>query len=218
MGLEHKRIVVTGAAGALGAATVKKARAQGAEVIAVCRREGQVDGAVVVDLRDSSAVTAAFENMGPIDGVCNVAGGFAMGPFGDDPETWQQMQAINVDTMRNVCAAALPGMVAHGAGAIVNIGAVGALQGQAQLSAYGAAKAAVMHLTQSLSAEYRERGVNINAVLPSTIDTPANRQGMPDADPSRWVTPEQLAEVMCFLLSPAASAVHGALIPVCGLS
>lgn len=217
--LQGKRIVVTGASGALGQATVARARAHGAEVIPLCRRAATAD-AIAVDLSDRQAVQRAFQEIAVVDGLCNVAGGFAMGDFDADTATatWQRMQTMNVDTLRNATAAVLPGMLAQGRGAIVNVGAIGALQGQAQMSAYGASKAAVMHLTESLSAEYRERGININAVLPSTIDTPANREAMPEADFSRWVSTEQLAEVMCFLLSEAASGVHGALLPVRGLS
>ena len=217
--LQGKRIVVTGAGGALGEATVARGRAHGAEVIPLCRRAVTAD-AIAVDLGDLKAVQTTLQEIGPVDGLCNVAGGFAMGSFDaeDAVETWQRMQMMNVETLRNATAAVLPSMLARGRGAIVNVGAIGALQGQAQMSAYGASKSAVMHLTESLSAEYRERGININAVLPSTIDTPANREAMPDADFSRWVSTVQLAEVMCFLLSEAASGVHGALLPVRGLS
>lgn len=217
--LSGKRIVVTGASGALGSALVDKVREYGAEAIPMSRNPTTADG-VAVDLSDPAATERLFRELGVVDGLCNVAGAFAMAPFAgrDGADTWQQMQRANLDTARNACAAVLPGMVARGSGAIVNVGAYAALQGQAELSAYGAAKAAVMHLTESLAMEYRSHGIRINAVLPSTIDTPANRDAMPDAEVSRWVTTAQLAEVMCFLLSAAASGVHGALIPVRGLS
>jgi NAD(P)-dependent dehydrogenase (short-subunit alcohol dehydrogenase family) len=127
------------------------------------------------------------------------------------------MFKINVATMRNATMAAVPLLLARGSGAIVNIGALGALTGEGGMSAYCCAKSSVMKLTESLSDELRHQGVNVNAVLPSIIDTPPNREGMPDADFSEWVAPEQLANVICFLASPAASAVHGALVPVRGL-
>jgi NAD(P)-dependent dehydrogenase (short-subunit alcohol dehydrogenase family) len=119
--------------------------------------------------------------------------------------------------MRNATMGAAPLLLAGGGGAIVNIGALGALSGQAAMSAYCCAKSSVMKLTESLSEELRHKGVNVNAVLPSIIDTAQNRKDMPDADFSRWVSPAQLAEVICFLASPAASGIHGALIPVRGL-
>ena len=126
------------------------------------------------------------------------------------------MFRINVETLRNAIIAAAP-VLKQQRGAIVNVGALGAVSGQAAMSAYGCAKSSVMRLTESLSEEMKAAGVNVNAVLPSIIDTPPNREGMPDADFAEWVSPEQLAEVMCFLASDAASAVHGALLPVKGL-
>jgi NAD(P)-dependent dehydrogenase (short-subunit alcohol dehydrogenase family) len=127
------------------------------------------------------------------------------------------MFKINVDTMRNATMGAVPLLLRSG-GAIVNIGALGALTGQGAMSAYCCAKSSVMKLTESLSDELRHKGVNVNAVLPSIIDTPTNREDMPDADFSRWVSPAQLAEVLCFLACGAAGAIHGALIPVRGLA
>jgi NAD(P)-dependent dehydrogenase (short-subunit alcohol dehydrogenase family) len=109
-------------------------------------------------------------------------------------------------------------MLARGRGAIVNVGAAGALRGGARTSAYAAAKSAVMRLTESMALELRDRGINVNAVLPSILDTPRNRADMPDADHARWVAPADLANVICFLCSDAARAVHGALLPVVGRS
>ena len=136
--------------------------------------------------------------------------------FDPASEQWDRMFRINVDTMRNATMGAVPLLLARGGGAIVNIGALGALSGQGAMSAYCCAKSSVMKLTESLSEELRDKGINVNAVLPSIIDTPPNRAGMPDADVTRWVAPEQLANVICFLASPAASAIHGALVPVRG--
>ncbi len=128
------------------------------------------------------------------------------------------MFAMNVETTRNMCAAVVPKMLAAGSGSIVNVGANSAREGQGNMGAYCIAKSAVMRLTESLSKELRHQGVNVNAVLPSIIDTPTNRADMPDADFAKWVAPVDLAEVICFLGSDAARAVHGALLPVVGLS
>jgi NAD(P)-dependent dehydrogenase (short-subunit alcohol dehydrogenase family) len=130
---------------------------------------------------------------------------------------WEQMFAINVHTLQNAVRAVVPGMIATGRGSIVNVGALGAVKGLPRMSAYTAAKSVVMRLTESLSAELKDKGINVNAVLPSLIDTPRNRADMPGADYARWLKPEDLANVMCFLASDAARAVHGALVPVSAL-
>lgn len=223
MSLTGKRIIITGAAGGLGRAVTAAVVAQGATPLLVDLAfpadfaPGQEKFAF--DLTDTQATAEQVKKMGAIDGLLNLAGGFHMGPAHDiaDPG-WDAMFKINVQTLRSMVAAVVPVMQARGRGAIVNVGALGAVQGQAQLGAYGASKSVVMRLTESLSAELRDQGINVNAVLPSIIDTPANRQGMPDADYSKWVTPEDLANVICFLASDAARAIHGALLPVRGLS
>jgi NAD(P)-dependent dehydrogenase (short-subunit alcohol dehydrogenase family) len=112
--------------------------------------------------------------------------------------------------------AALPHLLARGAGRIVNIGANAATRAAAGMGPYAASKAAVARFTESLAEEMKDRGITVNAVLPSIIDTPQNRADMPDADFSRWVAPEAIAEVILFLVSDAAAAVTGALIPVTG--
>ena len=134
-----------------------------------------------------------------------------------DDEQWNWMFRINVETLRNAVMAVVPLLRARGGGRIVNIGALGALSGQGAMSAYCSAKSTVMRLTESLSEELKGAGINVNAVLPSIIDTPPNREAMPDADFDQWVHPDQLAEVICFLASERARAVHGALLPVKGL-
>jgi NAD(P)-dependent dehydrogenase (short-subunit alcohol dehydrogenase family) len=221
--LQNLRVVITGAAGTLGQATAAKAREQGACVIGLDIVDTvslpSADEYRQVDLLDRAATLACFNSLGDVDILLNIAGGFAMGDAAFDPasDQWEAMFKINVETMRNATMAAVPLLLARGGGAIVNIGALGALSGQAAMSAYCCAKSSVMKLTESLSDELRHKGINVNAVLPSIIDTPPNREGMPDADFSQWVAPEQLATVICFLASPAASAVHGALVPVRGL-
>ena len=173
-----------------------------------------------LDLAEPGALAAALAGAGPVDLLFNIAGGFAMGDTAWEAGSgqWEAMFRVNVDTLRHSLQAVVPGMVRQGRGAVVNVGALSALRGQARMAAYVASKSAVLRLTESLSAEVRSRGVNVNAVLPSIIDTPSNRAAMPDADPSRWVAPADLANVICFLGSDAARAIHGALIPVAGLS
>jgi NAD(P)-dependent dehydrogenase (short-subunit alcohol dehydrogenase family) len=221
--LQNLRVVITGAAGTLGQATAAAAQDLGAYVIGLdivdTASVAHTDEYRQLDLLDRAATLSCFSSLGSIDALVNIAGGFAMGDDAFDPasEQWERMFRINVDTMRNATMGAVPLLLARGGGAIVNIGALGALTGQASMSAYCCAKSSVMKLTESLSEELRHKRINVNAVLPSIIDTPPNREGMPDADFSQWVAPEQLANVICFLASPAASAVHGALLPVRGL-
>ncbi|NOX52001.1 MAG: SDR family oxidoreductase, partial [Gammaproteobacteria bacterium] len=134
-----------------------------------------------------------------------------------DDSLWDAMFSINVTTLRTVLRAAVPVLLEQSRGSIVNIGALGALQGAANMAAYTAAKSTVMRITEALSEEVRGQGVNVNAVLPSLIDTPRNRADMPDSDFGQWVSPSDLANVVCFLASDAAKAVHGVLLPVKGL-
>jgi len=223
--LQGKRVVVTGANGALGRGVVECAREQGAETVLLDLAFGEDapserSRCIAVDLCDAEATRACFAGIGRVDALFNLAGGFTMGaPTWEVAESeWEQMFAINVSTMQNAVRAAVPGMIAQGRGSIVNVGALGALKGQGLMSSYCAAKSVVMRLTESLSAELKRHGVNVNAVLPSMIDTPRNRADMPDADPSLWVSPRELGSVICFLGSDAARAIHGALLPVAGLS
>ena len=221
--LKNNRVVVTGAAGTLGQAAARIAQQKGAEVIGLDVVEtGQlanVDSYHQVDLLDGAATSTCIAALGNFDALLNIAGGFAMGQEVADPsdEQWNWMFRINVETLRNVLKAAVPVLTAQGRGKIVNVGALGALSGAGSMSAYCCAKSSVMRLTESLSEELKAQGVNVNAVLPSIIDTPPNREAMPDADFADWVAPEKLAEVMCFLASEEASAIHGALLPVKGL-
>ncbi len=222
MELTGKRLVVTGANGSLGRAVVSKIEAFGGTAIKldVHFGDGADEQCKSVDLTNQSQTKACFESIGDFDSVLNLAGGFAMGmsTYDASDEQWDHLFKLNVLTLRNTLKAAVPVLVSRGAGSIVNVGAYGALNGAADLSAYCASKSTVMRLTESLSEEIKHKGVNVNAVLPTVIDTAPNRAGMPDADFSAWVSPEQLANVICFLASDAASAVHGALIPVRGLS
>src|SRR4029079_16315571 len=150
------------------------------------------------------------------DALINIAGGFTFETVTEgDPKTWQRMYAPNVTTTLNASRAAIPHLIRSGAGRIVNVGALGALQAGSGMGPYAASKAGVHRLTEALAAEYKGR-INVNAVLPSIIDTAANRADMPKADFSKWVAPKELADVILFLASDAASAVTGALLPVSG--
>jgi NAD(P)-dependent dehydrogenase (short-subunit alcohol dehydrogenase family) len=218
--LSNKTIVVTGANGVLGRAVCETAESLGAKTVRLdlAFRE-PAENCHEVNLTDVSAVQACLDQIGDFDAVFNIAGGFSMGANAwSDAEDWDNMFMINVTTLRTVLGVAVPKLLQKGRGSIVNIGAYGAREGQAQMSAYTASKSTVMRLTESLANELRGQGINVNAVLPTVIDTPANRAAMPDTDPSEWVAPADLANVICFLGSDAARAVHGALVPVRGLS
>jgi NAD(P)-dependent dehydrogenase (short-subunit alcohol dehydrogenase family) len=225
--LNNKTIVITGASGGLGRVVADKALALGARVVLLdiafptellARQDANVSR-FVVNLGDAGATRQCFERIGKFDALLNLAGGFDMGPsvFETTDEQWQQLFALNVSTLQNAIRAAVPKLLAQGRGAIVNVGALGALKGAANMSTYCASKSVVMRLTESLAEEVKNNGINVNAVLPSVIDTPRNRADMPDADFSKWVAPEDLANVICYLASDLARAINGALVPVAGL-
>jgi NAD(P)-dependent dehydrogenase (short-subunit alcohol dehydrogenase family) len=150
--------------------------------------------------------------------LVNLAGGFGGGaPVHDTPwALWQQQLDLNLKTAVLSAAAAVPHLLARGGGAIVNVGTRTATQPAANLAAYAASKRAVLQLTEALAAELRERNVTANAILPSVIDTPANRQGNPGGSYDRWVKPEEIARVVLFLVGPDARVISGAAIPVYG--
>jgi NAD(P)-dependent dehydrogenase (short-subunit alcohol dehydrogenase family) len=224
--MNGKVIVITGALGALGRVVADEAIAKGAKVAGLDHAQAQAPASATrfelggVDLTDpaqaTKAIDAAAKHFGKLDALINIAGGFAFETVADgDAKTWQRMFAMNVMTARNASHAALPHLARSGSGRIVNIGAMGALQAASGMGPYAASKAGVHRLTEALAAEWKGK-VTVNAVLPSTIDTEANRASMPKADFSKWVSPVELAEVILFLVSDAASAVTGALIPVSG--
>ncbi|NSX03171.1 SDR family NAD(P)-dependent oxidoreductase [Cupriavidus gilardii] len=221
-----KTVLITGAAGNLGRAVAEAFARAGARLVLVDRPgvsptlpAGQ-HVAVEADLLDASAVERAVEqaigSCKRIDVVCNVAGGFGMGPVvGEGADAlWERMFDLNLRTVLNVSRAVVPHMIAAGGGKIVNVGANSAARGLAQMGAYCASKDALARLTEALSAEVRDQGIHVNAVLPSVLDTPENRAAMPDADASRWVDPAALADAILFLASDAARAIHAALLPV----
>jgi NAD(P)-dependent dehydrogenase (short-subunit alcohol dehydrogenase family) len=172
-----------------------------------------------IDLTRDDAAREAMERVvketGRLDGLINVAGGFRWEKLaGGTLETWDFMYKINLRTVAAACQAALPYLTQGGR--IVNVGAMGAVKAATGMGAYAASKAGVAQLTEALAEELKERGITVNAILPSTLDTPKNRLDMPKADFTRWVAPAEAAEVIAFLLSDQARAVTGALIPVMG--
>ena len=224
--MNGKVIVITGALGALGRVVAETAAARGARVAGIDHAPSQAAATAQrielggVDLADSAqarkAIDTAAAHFGRLDALVNIAGGFTFETVADgDIKSWQRMHALNLLTALNASHAALPHLTASSAGRIVNIGAMGALQAGAGMGPYAASKAGVHRLTEALAAEHKGK-ITVNAVLPSTIDTAANRASMPKADFSKWVTPQELAEVILFLAGDAASAVTGALIQVAG--
>ena len=234
MTFTDQTVLITGAAGNLGRAVAHAFADRGACLVLVdqsidrLERAFGPDGArrclAPANLLDGqeagAAVQRGIERFARLDVVCNIAGGFRMGePVHETSDaTWNFLLDLNVRTMLNTVRAAVPHLIRRGAGKVVNVGAYAAQRGAAQMGAYCAAKSAVIRLTEAMAAELREQGINVNCVLPTVIDTPENRAAMPEADPAKWVAPEDLASVVLFLASKAARAVHGAAVPVTGLS
>ncbi len=229
-----RTVIVTGGTGALGGSVVRGFLDAGARVLVTYVAEGEVapfrrrfaDAADRVelhrcDVRAAAEVEALLHQVpsGALQAVVNLAGGYRWTKVADaDDATLEHLLDLNLRTTFAMCRAAAPALADAGGGAIVNVSARAALRGEAGNGVYGATKAAVLALTQSLSEELKRDGVNVNAVLPSIIDTPANRKAMPKSDPAAWVAPGELANVIVFLASDAAAAVHGAAIPVYGLA
>jgi NAD(P)-dependent dehydrogenase (short-subunit alcohol dehydrogenase family) len=224
-------VIVTGGTGALGRALVLRLLEQGARVAVPYRREGEWQGlrdaagtgaalfGEAADLADPAGARAfvdeAAARLGVLDGVALVAGGWAGGKrFDEAPEEeWARMLATNLDTAAHVCRAALPHLRRQG-GSVVAVGSRAAETGGGGMAAYAVSKVAVHALVRVLALENRDLNVRFNAVLPGTIDTPANRRAMPDADPSKWTSPTAIAAVVAFLLSPESAPTTGALVPV----
>jgi NAD(P)-dependent dehydrogenase (short-subunit alcohol dehydrogenase family) len=225
--VKGKVVVVTGGFGQLGSAVARAFESTVASVAALDRAPapkgasgprlllGEVDLTLLAPAEQ--AMRKVIERFGRIDVLVNVAGGFTWQTLADgDVAAWDQMYAINLKTAVVTSKAALPHLLAAGAGRIINIGAGAAAKAAAGMGAYTASKSGVQRLTESLSEELKDRGITVNAVLPGTIDTPQNRADMPNADHSRWVAAEAIADVVVFLASPAARAITGAAIPVFG--
>jgi NAD(P)-dependent dehydrogenase (short-subunit alcohol dehydrogenase family) len=227
--------IVTGPGGALGGALARRLLDGGERVAMLDRRperladdfpeltsEPSRAAAFAVDLADGDAVeravATAWERFGRVDAVFNLAGGWRGGATvaATSDADWQWLLDANFRSTLHVCRAAFPRLVAQDGGVIVNVGSRASLHGDAGSAAYSVAKTAVLRLTESLAAEGKRLGVRVNCVLPGTIDTPANRAAMPDADLSRWVPLDAMVDAVLLLASPAARAVHGAALPVFG--
>lgn len=227
----RRTVVITGAAGVLGRA-VAKAFAGERQILIDLERtalekaygaDAATQVLVPLDLLDGAATEVALAPLLKASTrivLCNIAGGFVMGTAVHETadEIWSRMLDLNLHTLVHASRAVVPRMVETGYGKVVNVAAASATTGKAQMGAYVAAKSGVARITETMSQELRARGINVNAVAPSIIDTPANRAAMPDADPAQWVSPQDLAHVIRFLASDEAVAVHGTVVPVVGLS
>ena len=226
-------ILITGAAGNLGQAVAAAFDREGARLLLADRPGAALDklarsvsdgSPVPLDLLDAeqtrTAVASALGRSGRIDVLCHLAGGFRMGEAVHETTaaSWDFLFDLNARSLVHIGRAVVPRMIEQGSGKIVTVGAYAAQAGVAQMGAYVAARSSVIRLTEAMSAELKEKGINVNCVLPTVIDTPDNRTAMPDADPARWVPLDALAAVIVFLASDDARAIHGAAIPVRGLS
>lgn len=230
-----RTVLITGATGGLGAAVAGRFARAGDRLVLVGRREqelhalaeslGLPSAHVLIATADvtqhgalAAAVSDAGERLGEIEVAVHLAGGFRGGKTVAEtsPETWDQMLALNLTSAFVLAQAVLPGMLAHRRGRLVFVSSRGASVPGAGAAAYGASKAGLELFVRDLAEETRASGININAVAPSTIDTPTNRRANPGADYSSWVQPESLAEVIVFLASAGARDIHGAIVPVYG--
>jgi NAD(P)-dependent dehydrogenase (short-subunit alcohol dehydrogenase family) len=229
--------MVTGATGNLGRVLAPAFRASGARLALIDRHEELVlkafpdlvnaPGCLLTSCADitsadevNATMSRVLDRFGQVDILVNTVGGYRAGsPLHETPlDTLDFMLALNAKTVFTTNGAVIPHMIQRGFGKIINLAARPGLQGRANMAAYSASKAAVIRLTESTAAEVREKGVNVNCILPGTLDTPQNREAMPDADFNRWVKPESLTDAILFLASHAARDIHGAAIPVVGLS
>lgn len=230
MTLSDECVIVTGASGNLGSAVVAALAGRGAQVVCVDRTGHDFADLKAAhdpdrllfltgrDLTDSAAAEAvvaeAQERFGKVTGLVNTVGGFRTGKVGPDAlSQWDMMMTVNAKVALITSAAVLPAMLAAGHGAIVHISAQPALKAGAGQAAYAASKAALLRMVEALAAEHRGDRITANCVLPGTIDTPQNREAMPDAKPGTFTAPEAIAELIAFLVSPAGSVVTGGAIP-----
>ena len=232
-----KTVMVSGAIGNLGVVLAQAFQASGAKLVLVDRGEDRLQQAFpdlvglpnyllvnCADLMDEGAVeksvSEAIQHFGRIDVLVNTVGGFRAGKMLHETpiETWDFLLNLNARSVFIACKKVIPHMLNQRSGKIINVAARPGIEGQAGMAAYSASKSAVIRLTESMAAELKDHGVNVNCIIPGTIDTPPNREAMPNADYSTWVTPESLADVIQFLSSAAARDVHGAALPVYGRS
>lgn len=233
MRLTEETIIVTGASGNLGAVVARTLARRGARVVCAGRRQRGFEDMDGIDpdrilwtsghdLADKAAmdgvVAEAIARFGKVTGLVNTVGGFAVGRVAAEAlDQWDMMMRLNGKVALVTSAAVLPAMIAAGHGRIVHIAAQPGLKAAAGQAAYAASKAAVIRLVESLAAEHRGDRITANCVLPGTIDTPANRESMPDAKPDVWIPPAAIADLIAFLVSPAGAVVTGAAINATGL-
>jgi NAD(P)-dependent dehydrogenase (short-subunit alcohol dehydrogenase family) len=228
MNLSGKVLVVTGSDGALGRAVAAALGGYGAKLALLTRAPAAPDVQPAnalqyggIDLMKEETVHSVMgriaEEAGRLDGLINIAGGFRWQKLaGGTLDAWDAMYNLNLRTAVVACQAVLPHLMRSGGGRIINVGAMGAVKAAAGMGPYAASKAGVAQLTLALADELKDKQITVNAILPSTLDTPKNRLDMPDADFTRWVSLREAAEVIAFLVSDEARAVTGALIPVAG--
>lgn len=232
---QDKVVLITGATGGLGQDVAVAFAKQGATLVLTGRKQAALEEMfadwqanhdlllMAADVTEEASVQhlvdAALEKYGRIDILCNIAGGFTMGsPVHETPlHTWEFMLNLNAKSTFLMCRAVIPSMLENGFGKIVNVAAMAGLNGRAKMAPYSISKSAVIRLTESMAAELKGSGINVNCILPGAIDTPTNRKEMPKADHSKWIAPQDLANVMLFLSSELGTAVHGAIIPVTGV-
>jgi NAD(P)-dependent dehydrogenase (short-subunit alcohol dehydrogenase family) len=218
-------VLVAGGTGALGAAVVRELVSADYSVVATWivpgereRLESLPVELVEADLFDPAAAGSAVSAVDDLEGVVDLVGGFASGPrvHETDPDEFARLITLNLTPAFMLARAAMPRMMERGEGAFVGVSARPALRPFAGAAGYITGKAAVLTFIQALDAEYRDDGIRCNAILPSVIDTPANRESQPDADRSKWVPPEEIAKVVRFLVSEDSKPTSGAAIPVYG--
>jgi NAD(P)-dependent dehydrogenase (short-subunit alcohol dehydrogenase family) len=234
---ERRVVMITGSAGNLGLAVARAFLDAHASLVLIDRAPDRLAHlfpelvnsedhflAQSVDLTDANAVAEtvdeALRRFDRIDVLINAAGGYRAGPSVDATplEDWDFIFNLNARSIFTTSRAVIPAMRRQRRGKIINVASRSALRGEANAALYSASKSVVVRLTESMAAELRDAGVNVNCVLPGIIDTPINRKAMPNGDFSRWVQPEALAEVIAFLASDAAREVTGAAVPVYGRS
>ena len=233
--LRDKVVLIAGATGVLGAAVAREFAPTGARLALTGRSEQKLErlggasdlpaervfvvAADVTQVRGvESLVAAVVSRFGGVDVLLNTVGGWGGGkPVGETPvEEWERMLTLNLRPAFLLSRAVLPGMLANGWGRIVHVSSKSAVAPRARQAGYGVSKMGVITLTETIAVEVKGSGVTANVVLPSIIDTPANRKAMPKADPRKWVRPEHIAATMRFLCSEAGGSINGARVPVYG--
>jgi NAD(P)-dependent dehydrogenase (short-subunit alcohol dehydrogenase family) len=223
MRVDGNVVLIAGGSGALGQTVVPSFVAAGARVITADRNppSDQAGGrtGMKADVTDEADIRRLVDEVirtaGRIDALINLVGGFAIGRVAEtDASLWHRMLNMNLTAAFLLSKAVLPHMLERRTGRIVHVAARAALEPFPGAAAYIVSKSGLVALIRTLSLELAGSGVTVNGVLPTTIDTPANRNSMPDADPSKWVRPESIAQTLIFLASEEASQINGALIPI----